>query len=313
MEYENCFWMNWRELNMNKFTKTNLLLLLTFMMILLAGCGGGNGYLDKLGKLEGLWVDRTTGEAFRLTKEGLFQRGRLDDGKDVFTIDEEYAYLIDNHELNVYSMDCTDKSFEDWSRMSFYYKVEAFILTPPKGYTEHKNPYTVESNSIQTFRIDLSQVKKHLRGIKTDGLCGITPGAPTNKEDQVAPVFTSTFTPTATPEPTATPTPIPEYTINGLCKSLSGGTTSGMLYTAPMVMYFDNDFMYAGQEGMSVEDIKAMASQSVWNGGAPYKVVGNTISFALPDGTSIDVQRNGNRFTFNNDEYECPEGSIQLK
>ena len=282
--------------------------------LLLAACSGGSGEVDKLGGLRGIWVNRDTGEAFRMTKEGLFQRGILDDAKDVFTPTAEYIYLREDHDVVIYEVDCLDRSYDDWLKIGSDTTFQGTSVTPPEGYVEHKNPYDVDDSQIQNQRPDLDQVSSHLRGRKTSGVCGtaMDPNSG-NNANPALPATSSIPIPTDTPMPTATPTKIPEFTINGLCKSLSGGTQNGMLYTPGMVMYFENGLMYAGQEGMSIEDLKFMSSQSVWNGGTPVKVIGNTISFALPNGSSIDVQRNGSHYFYNNEEYECPEGSIQPK
>ncbi len=282
--------------------------------LLLTACSGGSSELEKLGKLRGIWVNRDTGEAFRMTKDGLFQRGILDDVNDVFTPTVEYIYLREGHDVVIYQVDCSDRIQKEWMKIGSESTFQGTAVTPPKGYVEHKNPYEVDESNIENMRPDLDQVKKHLRGIKTDGLCGAATNADSeNNTNPATPEFTPTPEPTSTPTPTATPTKIPEYNINGVCKSLSEGTLNGMLYTAPSVMYFENGLMYFGQEGMSIDDLKLMAAQSVWNGGAPYKAIGNTISFALPDGSSIDVLREGNQYSFNNETFECPQGSITPK
>lgn len=273
-----------------------------FFLFLLILCACRGGKTHKLGGLEGLWVNRETGEAYRLTKEGYFQTGKLDESTNIFTVEKEQIYLVRDKQVVIYEVDQTDTCTDDWLEIGGFFKVNGTKVEPKDGYVEYKNRYKTDLSDL-TIRPDLDQVKTHMNGVTTFNAA---------KSDST-PAKTKA---TNIPKPIASPAPTktPMILINGLCREKSAGQQTGMLYTPPMIMLFKDGLAYFGQEGMTEDEMVQIAkSDSVWHGGTPYTITETMISFALPGGGSIDARREGNSIWFNNAEYACSEGVITQK
>ena len=275
---------------MKKITFFKPIIILVLLTFFLTGCVN-QGPKEQIGGIEGFWIGLGGDSAYRLTEEGLFQRGSFDLSTGVFSPETEYVYIIRDGKIFFYDVHEDTASRDDWISNGGYLNVKGDQVEAMEGYTLYKGEYTTDDSQIHK-KMDLVRAKEVLEA----SLAGNNQAGKDTKETSVSTASNKV------------------ETFEGIWVEPGDGTDANGMHTAPAAILFQKGRMYMGLKGQTTNEIYNDTAGVRGNdkSGAPFKLQEGKLVITAPDGTEKEWIREGTTFWAGDTEF-VPEDGVILK
>ena len=266
-----------------------LIFVVTAFSFLLLGCSKSAPTLQ-MGGIDGLWVDQSSGSAYRMTKEGLYQIGSFDWSTNVFTPGKEDVYIIQNGKMLIYEVPESTVSRGDWSSLGGYFNVNGNNVEAEAGYALFKGNYYLDESQLQA-KVDLARAQAAFLAPLAGGN-----NQPGNASGAV----------------TAEPAVTKVQTFEGIWVQVGEGKIENGMQSAPVAALFRNGRMYMGLKGQTADEIfnDSAGVRGSDKSGAPFELQPGKLILTQPDGAKTEWQRDGTTFWAGDIEFQPEDGVI---
>lgn len=273
---------------MKKITFFKPMIILALLAFFLTGCVNQHPK-EQIGGIEGFWVEIGGDFAYRLTEDGLFQRGSFDLSTEVFSPEIEYIYIIRDGKIFFYDVPEDTLSRDDWISNGGYLDVKGDQVEAMEGYTLYEGDYTMDDSQILK-KMDLSRAKEVLEA----SLTGNNQAGKDAKETSIS---------TASDK---------VETFEGIWVEPGSGTVANGMQTAPAAFLFRNGRMYGGLKGQTADEIynDTAGVRGDDKSGAPFELQEGKLVITAPDGTKEEWVRDGTTFWAGETEFVPEDGVI---